>query len=80
MTRLFKSSLAHRDFRYFSNLQQLEDENISNCEKFREDFKVRFENLEKIHVPNWSVIQFDLEVGNADIESHFIYAVSCWRF
>ena len=57
---LFKSSIALWDFRYFfSNLQQLEDENISDCdleiylkylEKFRENFKVCFEDLEKMHV------------------------------
>jgi len=77
---LFKSSLARKDFKYFSNLRQLEeDENISDCdleiyikhlEKLREDFKVRFEDLEKMHVPDWIVAPFDLEIENADIESY----------
>ena len=61
-------------------MQQLkEDESISDCnleiyikhlENFKEDFKVYFENLEKIHVPDWIVTLFDLEIENADIESH----------
>ena len=77
---LFKTSPARKDFKYFSNQRQLEDgENISDCdleiyithlEKLREDFKVRFEDLEKMHVPDWIVVPFDLEIENADIDSY----------
>ena len=43
---------------------------IKHLEKFRKDVKVRFEDLEKIHVPDWIVAPFDLEIEYADIESH----------
>ena len=56
----------------FSNLQQLEDENISesdlevyikHVEKIKEYFKVCFEDMKKMHAP------FNLEIENADTES-----------
>ena len=43
---------------------------IKHLEKLREDFKVRFEDLEKMHVPDWIVAPFDLEIENADIDSY----------
>ena len=77
---LFKSSLARKDFKYFSSLRKLEESanisdydletHIKHLEKFRKDVKVRFEDLEKIHVPDWIVAPFDLEIEYADSESH----------
>ncbi|XP_076049445.1 zinc finger BED domain-containing protein 5-like [Oratosquilla oratoria] len=76
---LFISSLARKDFKYFSNLRQLEEQNISDCDleiyirhlnNLRKDFNMRFEDLEKMHIPDWIVTPFDVEIENADLESH----------
>lgn len=40
---------------------------IKHLEKLREDFKVCFEDLEKMHVPGRIVTPFDLEIENTDI-------------
>ncbi|KRX42099.1 SCAN domain-containing protein 3 [Trichinella murrelli] len=75
---LFKSFLARRDFKYFSNLQKLEEGAdvsdrdleiyINHLEKLEEDFKIRFEDLESMTVPDWIIAPFDIETGNANIE------------
>ena len=66
-------------FSFFSNLQQIQSESISDgdleiymthLENIIEDFKVRFEDLEKIIVPEWIVMPFDVEIGNAGIALH----------
>jgi len=31
---------------------------------------VRFDDLEKMKVPEWILTPFDVEIGNADIDSH----------
>lgn len=76
---LFKASLARRDFQYFSNLKQIQIESISDgdlemymthLENLIKDFKVRFEDLEKMIVPEWILTPFDVEIGNADIALH----------
>ncbi|KRZ68156.1 hypothetical protein T10_3672 [Trichinella papuae] len=41
---------------------------MNYLEKLREDFKVRFEDLEKMTVPDWIITPFDTEIENADIE------------
>ncbi|KRX25624.1 SCAN domain-containing protein 3 [Trichinella nelsoni] len=75
---LFKSFLARRDFKYFSNLQKLEEGAdvsdrdleiyINHLEKLEEDFKIRFEDLESMTVPDWIIAPFDIQTGNANIE------------
>ena len=71
--------MACRDSKYFKNLWQLEEDDISNCdleiyikhfEKLQEDFKVHFRTLMKMLVPNWIDTLFYLEIENADIESY----------
>ncbi|KRX33200.1 hypothetical protein T06_4767, partial [Trichinella sp. T6] len=37
-------------------------------EKLEEDFKIRFEDLESMTVPDWIIAPFDIETGNANIE------------
>ncbi|KAL1239150.1 hypothetical protein T4B_9085 [Trichinella pseudospiralis] len=41
---------------------------MNYLKKLREDFKVRFENLEKTTVPDWMIAPFDTEIENADME------------
>ena len=43
---------------------------MTHLENIIEDFKVRFEDLEKIIVPEWIVMPFDVEIGNAGIALH----------
>lgn len=60
----FKASLSRRDFKFFSNLQQLQESGslsdvdlemyTKRLDKLREDFKGYFEDLEKMHVPDYS--------------------------
>ncbi|XP_064116945.1 zinc finger BED domain-containing protein 5-like [Macrobrachium nipponense] len=72
---LFKSSLARRNFQYCPNLQELEtggetlsDDDLTiymtHLEKLYEDFNSRFEDLEKIEIPDWIVAPFDILNGN----------------
>lgn len=72
---LFRATFAHRDFQYFSNLQQIQSESIfdgdleiymTHLENLIEDIKVHFEDLKKIIVPEWILMPFDIEIGNAD--------------
>ncbi|KRX37021.1 hypothetical protein T06_11481, partial [Trichinella sp. T6] len=37
-------------------------------EKLEEDFKIRFEDLESMTVPDWIIAPFDIETGNANLE------------
>ncbi|KAK4319476.1 hypothetical protein Pmani_009579 [Petrolisthes manimaculis] len=73
---LFRASLARRDFHYFSNLQQIQSESISDgdleiymthLDNLIEDFKVRFEDLAKMKVPEWILTPIEVEIGNSDI-------------
>ena len=83
---LFKSSLARRDLKYFANLRQLQgDENISDddleicirlLEKLRKNFRVRCQDLEKLHIPEWILTPFDLETENANITSDVLIEIS----
>ncbi|OUC40838.1 hypothetical protein D917_03783 [Trichinella nativa] len=41
---------------------------INHLEKLEEDFKIRFEDLESMTVPDWIIAPFDIETGNANIE------------
>ncbi|KRZ66133.1 SCAN domain-containing protein 3 [Trichinella papuae] len=41
---------------------------INHLEKLREDFKIRFEDLENMTVPDWIIKPFDIEIENANIE------------
>ncbi|KRZ15985.1 SCAN domain-containing protein 3 [Trichinella zimbabwensis] len=41
---------------------------ISHLEKLREDFKIRFEDLENMTVPDWIITPFDIETENVNIE------------
>ena len=74
---LFKSSLARNDFKYFSNLRTLKESisdgdleiYIDHLGKLREDFKIRFQDLENMHIPSWLVTPFDMEIENENIES-----------
>ena len=62
------------DLKYFSNLRILiESENISDCDldiyinhldKLREDFNKSFEDIDNIHVPEWSATLFDMKIDN----------------
>jgi len=75
---LFRVALSRKDFQYFSNLQQISESisdgelesYITHLENLIEDFKVRFDDLEKMKVPEWILTPFDVEIGNADIDSH----------
>ncbi|KAK4325525.1 hypothetical protein Pmani_003873 [Petrolisthes manimaculis] len=76
---LFRASLARRDFHYFSNLQQIQSESISDgdleiymthLDNLIEDFKVRFEDLAKMKVPEWILTPIEVEIGNSDIALH----------
>ncbi|XP_023222959.1 SCAN domain-containing protein 3-like [Centruroides sculpturatus] len=76
---LFKSSLARSNFKYFSNLRVLkENEKISDrdleiyikhLDKLREDFKARFKELENMHVSEWFANPFDIKIDNEDSET-----------
>ncbi|KRZ88153.1 Zinc finger BED domain-containing protein 5 [Trichinella sp. T8] len=35
---------------------------------FKEDFKIRFEDLENMTVPDWIITPFDIEIENANVE------------
>ncbi|XP_068200436.1 zinc finger BED domain-containing protein 5-like [Palaemon carinicauda] len=85
---LFKSSLARRDFQYSPNLQQLANEGdkilsdddleiyMAHLEKLYEDFNERFEDLEKIQIPDWIVAPFGITTGNAsdyDLQEEVIH-------
>ena len=60
------------DLTYFSNLRILKESvNISDCDlevyinhldKLREYFKIRFEDQENMHIPEWHVTQFDMKI------------------
>ncbi|XP_067120801.1 zinc finger BED domain-containing protein 5-like [Centruroides vittatus] len=75
---LFKSSLAQSNFKYFSNLRILkENENtsdrdkeiyIKHLDKLREDFKAHFEDLENMPVPEWFANPFDVKIDNEGSE------------
>ncbi|XP_003369530.1 putative zinc finger protein [Trichinella spiralis] len=41
---------------------------INHLEKLEEDFKIGFEDLESMTVPDWIIAPFDIETGNANIE------------
>ena len=75
----FRASLARTDSQYFSNLQQIQCENISDddleiytthLENLIEDFKVHFEYLAKIIELEWILMPFDVEIVNAAVASH----------
>lgn len=38
-----------------------------HLDKLKEDFKRLFEDLEKMHVPDWILRPFDMEMQNADV-------------
>ena len=64
---LFRGS--HRDSQYFSNLQQIQSESISDGDL--EIYMIHLENLiEDFKVPEWILTPFDVEIGNADIALH----------
>ena len=60
---LFRASLSRRDFQYFSDLQQTSkslsdgelESYITHLESVIEDFRLRFDNLEKMKVPEWTL-------------------------
>ncbi|KRZ00255.1 SCAN domain-containing protein 3 [Trichinella zimbabwensis] len=41
---------------------------INHLEKLRENFKIRFEDLEKMTVTDWIITPFDTEIENVNIE------------
>ena len=43
---------------------------MTHLENLIADFKVRFEDLAKMEVPEWILTPFDVEIGNADIALH----------
>ena len=66
------------DIKYFSNLRVLiESENTSDCDlevyidldKLKEDFKIRFGDVDNMHVAEWLVPQFDIKIDNKGYES-----------
>lgn len=70
---LFRSSLLRKDYKYFSNLQQLkikdEDSEIytNHFQKLSDDFKLRFVDLENIDIPDWIIEPFSAQIDNVDI-------------
>jgi len=70
---LFRSSLLRKDYKYFSNLQQLkikeEDLEIytNHLQKLSDDFKLRFVDLENIDIPDWIIAPFSTQTDNVDI-------------
>ena len=62
------------DLTYLSKLLLLrESEHISDCDleacinhfdKLREDFNIRFGDLDNMHVPEWLVSPFDMKIDN----------------
>lgn len=75
----FKLSLARNDFKYFSNLQGIKDSGsisdsdveiyIGHLEKLKEDFKIRFQDLESMQIPEWLVAPFDMQTDDICNES-----------
>ena len=70
---IYKLALARRDFKYFTNVMQLEGDTISNdqveayvshLEKLGEDFKIRFKDMEEMRVPEWIITPFDTNIEN----------------
>ena len=65
--------------KYFSNLQVLkESESISDCDmkvyinhldKLTEDVRIRFGDLDDMHVSEWLVASFDMKIDNKGYES-----------
>ena len=71
--------MSINDLKSFSKKRILrESENISYCDmevyinhldKLREDFKIRSEDLDNMHVPEWLVTPFEMKTDNKGSES-----------
>ena len=42
---------------------------INDLDKLREDFKIRFGDVDNMHVPEWLVTPFDMKIDNDGYES-----------
>ena len=42
---------------------------INHLDKLRDDFKIRFWDLDNMHVPDWFVTPFDMKIDNEGCES-----------
>ena len=48
---------------------------INHLDKLREDFKIRFGNLDNMHVPEWLVTPFGMRIDNKCCESDLVDAL-----
>lgn len=76
---LLRASMTRRYFQYFSILQQIQIESISDedlevsithLDNLSEDFPVCFEDLAKMHVRERIPTPFEVETGNANFALH----------
>ena len=67
------------DLKYYYNMRILKESGdisycdlevyISHLDKLRENFKIRFWDLDNMQVPEWPVIPFDMKIDNKGYES-----------
>lgn len=85
---LFKNSLEKKDFTYFPNLihfslnskHSISDEDIkiftNYLQKLRDDFRIRFDDIERMTVPAELVTPFDVNFENSKMKPELEQEIS----